>query len=228
MKVLITGGDGQLATALKTNANHEIRAPSKEELNITKEFSSEWVEWCDVVLHAAALTRPMALHDQHPFLSIDVNIIGTARISKHCITHEKKLVYISTDYVYPGDSSYFRETDPVLPINNYAWSKLGGECSVKLVPQHLIIRAALFPNDFKHAIAYIDSFKSYLNVDTSALYIWKLIDANATGIYNLGGDRETIYNYASKRVNVQPGVRPRGFPSDVSLDTTKLRKIVDS
>ena len=41
-----------------------------------------------------------------------------------------KLIYFSTNYVYPGTKGNYKETEPVLPVNNYAWSKLGGEASV--------------------------------------------------------------------------------------------------
>ena len=36
-------------------------------------------------------------------------------------------LFISTNYVYPGTKGNYKETDPVLPFNNYGWSKLGGE-----------------------------------------------------------------------------------------------------
>ena len=38
---------------------------------------------------------------------------------------------MSTSYVYEGVRGNYKETDPVLPWNNYAWSKLGGECAFK-------------------------------------------------------------------------------------------------
>ena len=53
------------------------------------------------VLHAAALSRPMNIHDKK-FQSIDLNIIGTANIVKVCEKYKIKLIYFSTNYVYPG------------------------------------------------------------------------------------------------------------------------------
>ena len=73
-----------------------------------------------------ALTRPMVLHTENPDLSISTNIIGTSNVVLACMESNVKLVYISTDYVYPGTDGNYKEEDPLLPVNLYAWSKLGG------------------------------------------------------------------------------------------------------
>ena len=54
-----------------------------------------------------------------------------------------KLIYFSTNYVYPGSKGNYKETDSLLPVNNYAWSKLGGEASVQLYKNSLILRVCM-------------------------------------------------------------------------------------
>ena len=74
----------------------------------------------------------MKIHEKNITKSISTNIIGTANIVNACNKFKIKLIYFSTNYVYPGIKGNYSENDPLLPINNYAISKLGGECSVQL------------------------------------------------------------------------------------------------
>ena len=54
------------------------------------------------LIHIAGLSRPMIVHKKKIDLSIDLNIIGTANIVKLCSKYKIKLIYFSTNYVYPG------------------------------------------------------------------------------------------------------------------------------
>ena len=141
-KIVITGGQGRFAKTLKkNNKSLNIYYPDKKMLNILSIKSIENYfkkTRPKYVLHAAALSRPMDIHDKKISKSIDLNIIGTANIVKVCEKYKIKLIYFSTNYVYPGTKGNYREQDPVLPINSYAWSKLGGECAVKLYKNSLI------------------------------------------------------------------------------------------
>ena len=70
----------------------------------------------------------MVEHERKISKSIDLNIVGTTNIVKACEQKKTKLVFLSTSYIYPGKKGKYKETDPVLPWNNYGWSKLGAEC----------------------------------------------------------------------------------------------------
>ena len=74
----------------------------------------------------------MNVHDKNISKSIDLNIIGTANVVKVCKKYKVKLIYFSTGYVYEGTKGNYKETDGVKPFNNYALSKLGGECAVSM------------------------------------------------------------------------------------------------
>ena len=108
------------------------------------------------LLHLAGLSRPMKIHDTDIGQSIDKNIIGTANITKICSKYNIKLIYMSTCYVYPGIKGNYDEQSSLLPINNYAWSKLGGESSVRLYKNSLILRASVTEKPFVHKSAFID------------------------------------------------------------------------
>ena len=70
----------------------------------------------DILIHLAGLSRPMNIHEKNISKSIDLNIIGTANITKACERRNIKLIYFSTNYVYPGKKGNYKETDPLLQL----------------------------------------------------------------------------------------------------------------
>ena len=91
------------------------------------------------ILHLAGLSRPMSIHDKDINKSIDLNIIGTANLVK-ILMKKIKIIFFSTSYLYPGKKGNYSEDDPLLPWNNYGWSKLGAESAVQMYKNSLIIR----------------------------------------------------------------------------------------
>ena len=130
-KIVVTGGSGRFGSELKKyETKYKIYFPNKKEFNILKtDGLSKYLlkKKPKILIHLAGLSRPMDIHEKNINKSIDLNIIGTANVTKVCKQHDIKLIYFSTNYVYPGKDGNYKETDPVLPVNNYAWSKLGGE-----------------------------------------------------------------------------------------------------
>ena len=238
--ILISGGDGELARAiLKHNKKFKILAPKKQDLNILclKQLS-EYLEdnKPDIFLHAAAFTRPMLYHQKYPQKSIETNIIGTSNIVMECIKHKIKLVYISTDYVYPGLKGNYKEEDALNPyvgnrdgINKYAWSKLGGECAVRIYENSLIIRLCMSKKPFPHNQAPSDVIKSYIYSDKAAEIILKA--THLKGILNVGGIRQSIYHFALKdnpeiREISRHDIKDTLIAPDTSMDLTKLKKLI--
>ena len=66
----------------------------------------------------------MSIHDTDIERSINLNIVGTSNIVNVCSLLKIKVIYFSTNYVYPNAPGNYKEEDPVYPVNNYAWSKL--------------------------------------------------------------------------------------------------------
>jgi dTDP-4-dehydrorhamnose reductase len=142
------------------------------------------------------------------------------------------MVYISTDYVFRGDRGSYREDDPMHPVNRYAWSKLGGECAVHLVPDSLIIRTSFGPDVFPFPKAFIDQWTSRQSVSDTARQLIDLVRTGATGVVHVGGPRRTVMEYArslDSSKTIEPlSVRdvPFSVPVDTSLDTTRYRELV--
>ena len=128
--------------------------------------------------------------------SIDLNIIGTANITKVCKKYNIKLIYFSTGYVYEGKKGNYSENDPVKPFNNYALSKLGGECAALMYKNSLILRICMTEKPFLHKKAFQDVSMNFMFHEDLARNLLKLIDLK--GIINIGGPSQTVYKFAKK------------------------------
>lgn len=229
-RVLISGGEGSLAQQLKlTNTEFVLSAPSKNEMNVynLKDVDKEVKGFSpDYFVHTAAITRPMSIHEDSPSKSINTNIIGSSNVSSICVKYGVKLIYISTDYVYPGSSGDYEETDGVLPFTNYGWSKLGGECAVRMCPTHLILRVAMTEKPFPHPKALTDMRKSSIYTDEVADIIFKLLNENGT--INVGGEPKSVYDFVKeanpniKKIRLKD-IRDVNMASDCSMNTSRMR-----
>ena len=171
----------------------------------------------------------MKVHEKNISKSIDLNIIGTANITKVCKKYNIKLVYFSTHYVYPGKKGNYSEKDPLLPINNYSWSKLGGEASVQLYKNSLILRVCMTEKPFIHREAFTNVKTSFIYQDDVAKLLSKLL--REKGIINLGGRTKFIYDFAKKsnkyvRKKILGKNSNLGIPFNSSLNISKLKKIL--
>ena len=86
VKILVTGSDGRFGKVLKTlKSKNKFIFRNKKQLNIlsSKSIESNLKKFKpNYILHLAALSRPMKIHDKNISKSIDLNIIGTCNIVK--------------------------------------------------------------------------------------------------------------------------------------------------
>ncbi len=237
-KILVTGGGGLLGTELKKlmpNASF----PNHAEFDVTNYDQMSGVinkhpgtpHCYDTIVHAAAITSPPIVNE-NTIKGLDTNIIGTCNIVKLCSLYDMKLVYISTDYVYPGScGGSFKELDPIKPVNKYGWSKLGGECAAMLYDKSLIIRTSFTPVKFPYEKAFVDQISSRDRVDYIAKKIVTILNKNAVGIVNIGGKRQSVYTYAktlkSDVRKIERNDVNFNVPYDVSMDCTKYNSIIE-
>jgi dTDP-4-dehydrorhamnose reductase len=228
-KIVITGGNGRFAKVLKLNNRKlDIFYPDKKKLNILKINSiKNYLKKIKprYLIHAAGLSRPMNIHDKRISRSIDLNIIGTCNIVKICSDLKIKLIYFSTGYVYEGKTGNYKENSPLLPINNYAWSKLGGECAVTMYKNSLILRITMCEKPFIHKFAFYDIKSNFIFHEEVAKIIPKILDKK--GILNVGGKIQSIYSFAKKHnLNVKKKSGKKLFPKNPSMNINNLKKII--
>ena len=231
-KVVITGGEGRFAKILKRdNKKLNIIYPNKKKVNILdlnsiKSFLKK--NKPQYLIHAAALSRPMNIHDKQILTSIDLNIIGTANIVKVCSELKIKLIYFSTSYVYPGTKGNYLEDDPVKPFNNYGLSKLGGECAVLMYKNSLILRITMTEKPFLHDSAFTNLKANYMFHEDLVKILPKLI--NKKGIINIGGKSQSVYRFAKKlNPNLKKGyarTNDARMPLNQTMNLKKLKNIL--
>tara|TARA_B100000959_G_scaffold287359_1_gene371407 strand:- start:3793 stop:4503 length:711 start_codon:yes stop_codon:yes gene_type:complete len=232
-KIVITGGSGRFGRVLKKQpTKHKVFFPNKKQLNILNYKNIENYlkkKKPKILMHLAGLSRPMNIHEKDISKSIDLNIIGTSNITKACAANNIKLIYFSTNYVYPGKRGNYSERDNLLPVNNYAWSKLGGECSVQLYKNSLIVRVCMTEKPFLHKEAFANVKSSFMYHEEVAKILFKLLDKK--GIINVGGKSQYIYDFAKKdNKNVRKAFLKKNakivMPFNSSINTKKLKKII--
>ena len=231
-KIIVTGGSGRFGKILKKISNKNYKFPNKKELNIMSLNSIEKYlkkSNAKILIHLAGLSRPMVQHEKNIIQSISLNIIGTSNIVIVCKKLKIKLIYFSTSYIYPGDKGNYKEDDPILPVNNYAWSKLGGESAVQMYNNSLIIRACMTEKPFVHNKALTDVYLNFIFQEEIAKILPKLIKMK--GILNVGGPIQTVYKFASKynpsvkkisSINIKNVI----YKKKMSMNISKFRKII--
>ncbi len=229
VKILVSGGNGRFASELKKiNSKYKFVFRNKKQLNILsiKSIENNFKKFKpNHVLHLAGLSRPMSIHDKMINKSIDLNIIGTANLVKMCNIYNKKIIFFSTSYVYPGIKGRYNETDPLLPWNNYGWSKLGAEAAVQMYKNSLIIRACMTEKPFIHKSAFKNVKSNFIFHDQFAKIFLKLI--NKRGIFNVGGKTQTIYKFAKKYNKKVKGIKSKGeLPFKMDMSLSKLKKTI--
>lgn len=135
-RVLVTGGDGQLARAIKHVAqgrNVEIYAPTHKECDICSPASIERaMQGMDVVVNTAAYTNVDGAESNNEEAYL-INTIGATNVANIAAKHGVKLIHISTDYVFGGDGhrqTPYSEGEATSPINVYGITKADGEVEV--------------------------------------------------------------------------------------------------
>ena len=232
-KIVVTGGSGRFAQSLKKiKSKYNFIYPSTKSLNIInlnsiKKFLKK--EKPSSVLHLAALSRPMIQHDKNISKSINLNIIGTANLVNICSELKIKLIYFSTSYVYPGKKGTYKEHDTLLPWNNYAWSKLGGECAVQMYKNSLILRVSMTEKPFIHKKAFANVKMNFLFHEELAKILVKIIDKK--GIINVGGPAQTVYKFAKKYNSKVKKIFVKknsiyNYPLNPYMNLSKLKKII--
>ncbi|GAA6012015.1 hypothetical protein JCM10207_003461 [Rhodosporidiobolus poonsookiae] len=147
MKVLVTGASGLLGRAVLAKfkqAGHDVKGTAysragsdlvKLDLQdgaAVKQYIAEYQP--DVLVHCAAERRPDAV-EQNPDAARKLNIGVPELLSSLSLSsaHPFFLVYISTDYVFPGEAPQpdgYEPLDDPQPTNAYGESKLRGEDKV--------------------------------------------------------------------------------------------------
>lgn len=148
LKVVVTGGGGQLATAIERlgkASENEYLITTLEQMDICSvESLSEGLKGADIVVNCAAYTNVEAAEDNAEE-AMSVNRDGVRNIATICAERGIKLIHISTDFVFGGDAERrtpYLESDTPAPINVYGRTKAEGEREAMKATKAIILRTS--------------------------------------------------------------------------------------
>ncbi|GGR08750.1 SDR family oxidoreductase [Deinococcus ruber] len=230
MKILLTGGSGRLGTELQALLAGVV-APSSAEMNLTDAASVLAVaqrEQPQLIVHTAAYTNVGGAEKERAKCWA-VNVEGTRHVAQAANAVGAKLVYISTDYVFSGETGDYREDDTPGPVvNYYSLTKLVAEEAARAARQHLILRTSFRPREFAYPVAFSDVFTSQDYVDIIAPEIALAVQHGLSitdEVLHIATERKSVYELAKRRKpDVQEGTRAQAgvtLPGDVSLNTER-------
>ena len=139
MRILVTGKNGQLGKSIhklvtNTEQTDDFVFVGREELDLSNENNiARYFEnnVFDSIINCAAYTA-VDKAEEEVVLANQINHLAVSQFAQIAKNQQAKLIHISTDYVFDGESDKpYTETDATNPINVYGKTKLAGEQALK-------------------------------------------------------------------------------------------------
>lgn len=239
MKILITGANGLLGQHLVNELLQQqfqvvatgkgpCRLPfepsekfSYRSLDISDELEIEKVlseEMADVIVHSAAMTQVDEC-EKNPELCEKINVYGTTQLLVDAENYSKYIIYLSTDFVFDGLFSPYREDDDLRPVNFYGFTKMQAEAIMHTseIPWAIVRTCLVYGNPLEgtrtNIVSWVreslqegepikvvsDQQRTPTYVEDLAKGIVLMIQQKATGIYHISGkDLLTPYEMAMR------------------------------
>ena len=244
IKTLLLGGSGNLGSSIiKSRLFNNIKYPNKKKLNIlSQRMIEKYLQKnnIELIIHCAGMARVREC-EQNKLMAFKTNVTGTSNISKSIQNIKKKknkiikLVYISSDAVYPSTNGNYRETHKLKHYNYYGLTKIKGEKIVNKLHSYIIIRTRFFnKKKIKFKYSATNLFNSGLEVSEIVKYIYRLIKKNFKGVINVGGPRVSDYKkYKRFKSNLKPCDKSKILSElnfkiaiDASMNLSKLKRLL--
>ncbi|MCS6956227.1 MAG: NAD(P)-dependent oxidoreductase [Patescibacteria group bacterium] len=168
-KIAITGGGGLVGSRIieLLNNDFEFISLSQDKMDITNKDQVYQILKeinFDILLHLAAYTN-VAKANEEKDLAYKINVKGTENIFEQVLSKRKKIIYISTDFVFDGTNPpYFEDSKPK-PAGIYGQTKYQGELIVnpKKYSKSLIVRISYpYRANFFQKKDFFRTFKTLL------------------------------------------------------------------
>ena len=179
MRILVTGKNGQLGQSIHKIVTNNEQADDfvfvgREELDLNSESGINHYfdnsDKFDIIINCAAYTA-VDKAEEEQYLANQVNHLAVKQLTEVAKTQQAKLIHISTDYVFDGESDNpYVETDETNPINVYGKTKLAGEQALQeIMPTDaIIIRTSWvyseYGNNFVKTMLRLGKERDELNV----------------------------------------------------------------
>ena len=250
MKVLVTGYSGQLGwdTVRELEARGiECRGVSKQDFDLTDaQAVRDYVRAYrpTVIVHCAAYTGVDKAESQ-PEICAAVNGMGTVNMVRAALSVGAKLVFISTDYVFPGTGDQpYQIDDNYGPLNVYGMSKVQGEDAVRsLMTRYFILRTSWVfgknGRNFVRTMLRLGAEKKEIRVVSDqigsptytrdlARVICDMLPTEKYGIYHVRNEGFLSWYDFAKMIMDKAGLRCRVVPVPSSEYPTPAKRPLNS
>jgi dTDP-4-dehydrorhamnose reductase len=232
MKVAVLG-DGILGSEFVKQTGWDYFSRKKDGFDITNHLSFNMlIDWSDdryagsakydTIINCIANTDTYSKDQEKHW---QVNYQAVASLVDFCNVWNIKLVHISTDHIYTNSKNQASESNvPVHMETWYGYTKLLGDAHVQLKSNnYLVIRESHKPYPFPYKSAWEDQYTNGDYVNVIAGLIIKLIEKQATGVFNVGTEEKTWYEYTREEFGTTPGTKLPAAPYNITMDLTKLK-----
>lgn len=223
MKVIILG-QGKLGKEISNQTKWDNLSRSKDQIDVNK--FDQWKEKLlpyDVVLNCIANTDT---YSKDKTEHINTNYKFVIDLVSFCNENNKKLIHISTDYVYVNSNKNASEDEvPVTDNSWYSHSKLLADSHIEIMSKnYLICRLSHKDKPFRYDSAWTDVKTNADYTDVISSLVIDLIKLDAKGLYNVGTDEKTIYDLAKQtNPNVKISTSPNHVPKNVTMNISKMK-----
>jgi len=230
MKDRLILGDGMLGTELVKQTGWDCISRKKDgiDFRVIDSYKDHLFEY-DEIINCIAYTNT---YDGNREESWNTNYKGVVDLVDYISSNtSKKLIHISTDYVYAHSKQNASEDDvPVHCGNWYGYTKLLGDAYVQLkLRDYLLIRSTHKPKPFPYEKAWKNQIGNFDYVDEQVKRLIKLINNGDSGIVNVGGEVMSMYELAKQtKKDVEPEfvVFNETTPLNLIMDISKLKRII--
>tara|TARA_B100000287_G_C20661314_1_gene790218 strand:- start:1752 stop:2432 length:681 start_codon:yes stop_codon:yes gene_type:complete len=219
-------GDGLLGSELVRQTGWDYISRKKDMMNLDDivHFIKD-VERYDEIINCIAHTDT---YDKSKDKHWDVNYKFVIDLTDACI--DKKLIHISTDYIYTNSREEASEDDVPVHCNNwYGYTKLLGDSYVQVKSDNnLVIRCGHKKEPFTYDKAWLNQVGNFDYVSVISDLIVQLVMVKGTGVYNVGTEKKTMYDLAKKTksdVGCDTYLHPQ-TPKNISMNLEKLSEVI--
>lgn len=225
MKPLILG-DGLFGSELVRQTSWDYISRKKDNIDFNNEETYiDKLSDYDAIINCIGYTKTTDNTKENHW---NVNYLGVIKLVDICNNLNKKLVHISSDYIYGNSKSFASETDVPVHLGTwYTYTKLLSDGHVQAVSNnYLMIRSSFKERPFPWDSAWIDLITNGDYVDTIVDLTVKLIKTDSSGVYNVGTETKTMYELANKTKKCAPTMDEYKFirPHDITMNLSKMNK----
>jgi dTDP-4-dehydrorhamnose reductase len=226
MKVIVLG-KGKLGGEIVKQTGWDYLCRAEHEITIDNfdDWKNRMDEY-DVVVNCIANTDTYSDNKEKHWKA---NYELVTFLAEYCDDNGKKLVHISTDYLYQNSVDDATEEDePLFEHTWYMFTKLlADEYLKEHAKNYLICRLSHKPYPFPYDSAWVDVITNADYTPVISGLVIELIKNGAEGLYNVGTERKTIYELAQRtNKNVKKIVSPPQVPKNISMNLSKMENFL--